>query len=98
MVNGKSCSTLSAPDRHVGSRPPPDPDSRLTTHDLRLTIYVFSVNSETRNSGVTICGTKKPAAVLKRRMRACRRTLARWPKFHVTRESVLCMEATATCR
>ena len=50
-----------------------------------VTRHCFSVISETKNSGVTICGTKKPAAALKSRMRACRRTFAMWPKFQVTR-------------
>lgn len=39
----------------------------------------------TRNSGVTMTGEKKPAAVLNSFIRACLRTFARWPKFHVTR-------------
>ena len=42
-------------------------------------------NSLTKNSGVTISGTKNPAAVLNNFIRAWRCTLARWPKFQVTR-------------
>ena len=51
----------------------------------KLFLVSTSVASETRNSGVTIMGTKNPAAVLNNRMRACRRTFARCPKFQVTK-------------